>query len=364
MSKRLPARACHALTLCVLGAIGGLITTATPALATSNTACRAVTIPVALAAGEPDRQVLAGSICGVQANASDQILQILVPGLTYTRAYWDFPYDPDRYSYVRYANQAGYATLDIDRLGTGASSHPPAHRVTQAALVYTLHEVIQAARASRFGGPFRRVILVGHSEGSLIALVEVASYHNVDGFIQTGLLSTPGPLLPLVFALEPAQLDPVTAEQHDPLGYLTTYPGLRQTLFYAPGTTDPQVVAQDERLKSTATAEEVATAIPPYAQQVLGGVVRYSDYTRRVTVPVMLAVGSDDRLFCEIQDPCTSAAVVDSNEAGNYTPAAHLSVFLLPGAGHDISLATDARSFYAAAANWIQETFSARSGTT
>lgn len=34
------------------------------------------------------------------------------------------PYKPEIYSWVRYANEQGYATLTLDHLGNGLSSHP------------------------------------------------------------------------------------------------------------------------------------------------------------------------------------------------------------------------------------------------
>ena len=53
-------------------------------------------------------------------------IQVLVPGYTYGRSYWDFPHRPEEFSYVRAAVRSGYATLALDRIGTGASSRPPA----------------------------------------------------------------------------------------------------------------------------------------------------------------------------------------------------------------------------------------------
>jgi hypothetical protein len=67
---------------------------------------------------------------------------VLVPGLTYGASYWNFPVDPARYSYVRAATAAGYATLAIDRLGTGASDHPPAAQVTAMSEAFARHDVV------------------------------------------------------------------------------------------------------------------------------------------------------------------------------------------------------------------------------
>lgn len=44
-------------------------------------------------------------------------LQIFAPGATYNTVYWDIGFQPETYSYVRFAAAQGYATLNIARLG-------------------------------------------------------------------------------------------------------------------------------------------------------------------------------------------------------------------------------------------------------
>ena len=47
-----------------------------------------------------------------------QTLQILVHGATYTgTSYWSFPFEPETYSYTRFAAAQGYPTLNYARLG-------------------------------------------------------------------------------------------------------------------------------------------------------------------------------------------------------------------------------------------------------
>jgi hypothetical protein len=53
-------------------------------------------------------------------------LLILASGFTYDHQYWDLPVDGGKYSFVDAANRAGYATLNLDRLGLGSSDKPPA----------------------------------------------------------------------------------------------------------------------------------------------------------------------------------------------------------------------------------------------
>lgn len=44
-------------------------------------------------------------------------LQVLVHGATYNEQYMDSSFEPETYSYLRWAAQRGYPTLDMDRLG-------------------------------------------------------------------------------------------------------------------------------------------------------------------------------------------------------------------------------------------------------
>jgi hypothetical protein len=70
-------------------------------------------------------------------------------------------------------------------------------------------------------------------------------------------------------------------------------------------------------------------------------------------VPTLIATGQDDFIFCGALTPCTSAGVVRAREAPNFSPAACLSTYVLPGAGHDINLERNAPDWFAAADRWV-----------
>jgi len=80
--------------------------------------CRALQIPVSLA--QVPGASLYGELC-VPASGTTFAVQLLVHGATYNRYYSDWPYRPDFYSYVRQMVGAGYATLNVERLGYGRS---------------------------------------------------------------------------------------------------------------------------------------------------------------------------------------------------------------------------------------------------
>src|SRR5262249_47501186 len=198
--------------------------------------------------GQPATYHVAGQLCYKPNNKN--IVHLLASGATYSRAYWDFPLQPQRYSYVRALTNAGYATFNFDRIGIGESDHPPADQVTVQANAFVVHQIVQALRDGRLGN-FVKVILVGHSLGSGIAIIESGQYGDVDGLILTGFLHALGPaFLNLPASVYPAQNDPRFAAQNLPDGYLTRIPGAG-TLFYLTSKADPDVIALDELTKET-----------------------------------------------------------------------------------------------------------------
>jgi pimeloyl-ACP methyl ester carboxylesterase len=138
----------------------------------------------------------------VRTPLSGRTVQILISGTTQTHVYWDFPLRPQQYSYVHALTNAAYAMLNLDRLGTGQSDHPPGDQVTIAAQAYTVHQIIQALHAVQGpGSSLGKVILVGHSVGAAIPVVEANRYVDVDGVILSGLLHTFAPTSSLLQGL-------------------------------------------------------------------------------------------------------------------------------------------------------------------
>ena len=53
-----------------------------------------------------------GVLCSRGA-IENKTFQITLHGITYSHLYWDFPFQPETYSYVRRATAAGYAVLNL-----------------------------------------------------------------------------------------------------------------------------------------------------------------------------------------------------------------------------------------------------------
>src|SRR3954451_13242460 len=162
--------------------------------------CQEVTFAVNLSPSDATVYNVVGELCS-RGSIHHKTIQVALHGATYSHLYWDFPFQPETYSYVRRATEAGYAVLNLDRIGIGQSDHPPADAVTIESNAYVVHQIVQALRAGDLVVPAfgrvraERIALVGHSLGSLISIQEAATYGDVDGVVLTGLSHTITPAL-------------------------------------------------------------------------------------------------------------------------------------------------------------------------
>jgi pimeloyl-ACP methyl ester carboxylesterase len=310
--------------------------------------CRQVSFAVALDAQSAADNTVVGWLCS-RGSIEHRTIQLLVHGGTYDHSYWDFPFQPERYSYVRAMTDAGYATLAIDCLGAGLSSRPDGLALTAHSSAFAVHQVIEQLRAGFHVPGFgrleaKRIILVGHSLGSFISTIEASTYNDVDALILSAYSHSTGPgVLGLEASLYPAAFDPKFAANPPPENYITTLPGTRAGDFYYAPTADPAVIAVDEQLKQTATLGELFDLLNPATFAA----------SSSVTVPTLVAVGDFDSIDC--QPPSCSASNSLAAEASFFgTPRVQVVDF--PNAGHDLNLQENARDWFLAARVWADWT--------
>ncbi|HVB41626.1 MAG TPA: alpha/beta hydrolase [Streptosporangiaceae bacterium] len=363
-SKRaLPGRAALAGRAAVAGltvvagltAVTGPAAAARPAVtAVTTTAsaggCQEIRLPVALAPGRPASQTVAATYCRPASwAAGPHEIDVLTPGASYDRLYWDWPQDPALYSYVAKTLGAGRATLDYDRVGTGDSSHPVSTDLTISAETYVLHQLVGWARGSL---GFREVNLVGHSLGSVISVAEAGTYQDVSRLVVTGLLHLPnvgtGFATTLLSLLYPAAFDPQFLGQRLDLGYLTTLPGDRAADFYS-ASADPAVISYDEEHKDVVSATDLATLATTW------GLPPGSNASARVSAPVLVMVGQRDAIFCTnpLVLDCSQPAELRATEGPYYASAASLTISVIPATGHDLALHPSADQSFAQISQWI-----------
>lgn len=294
-----------------------------------------------------------GQWCRPPDGHGSKVLQVLVHGATYSHTYWNFPGFDGRYSYSNYMNRAGYATLAIDQLGVGKSTHPPSDQVTYATAAKAVAQVVSAVRAGALSDSYGKIVVVAHSIGSLVVLSEVAQYGGVDGMLLSGFSHSLGGtgFGKLTASIVPALNDPITQANipAGDLGYLSVLHG--RPVFYQSGDADPALIAADE-----ATHSE------------LSGSLNAADYfavdASRIRVPVLVANGMNDIAFCSqggggSTTDCSSAATFRAAELPFFTAATPLEAYVLPNAGHNLNLTLQSQTWYGVALGWFQTHFPA-----
>jgi pimeloyl-ACP methyl ester carboxylesterase len=303
-------------------------------------ACTTHTVPMSLPDGPSERNVnIVTELC-LPAPPGGRVIHVLASGATYGPLAWDFPYQPERYSYVRALNEAGIATLNVDRLGIGRSSHPNSGAVTTSAHIAIYHQLIQRLRDGAFGATFDKVVIVGHSYGAVITYGLANRYPaDVDGVIITGLQHEFDKAFLQGFwaNLHPANEEGGRFAGLD-RGYLTSRPGQRGA-YYRQETVDPKVVQLDEETKETFTTADART-FPPVMGESQG-----------ITAPVLDVVGQYDAWFCA-NEPCSTQRGTPSREHRWFPATPCFEQFVLPDAGHDINLHLNASTWFRVAVEW------------
>ncbi|MEV0677427.1 alpha/beta hydrolase [Actinosynnema sp. NPDC050436] len=316
--------------------VASSLLTASPAAAASS--CRDVYAPVTVLG---QRETVHGELCSPAGGATT--VQVLIPGSTYNSSYWH--YDDGAHSFRDAQNAAGFATLAVDRLGTGSSSKPLGLTLTSFVQADAVHQVVRGLRSGAYGPSYDKVIVGGHSLGSSIAILEAGTYHDVDGVLVTGLThrANPAGVVTVLGSMIPANLDPKFGLAY-PLGYLTTSPGTRYNDFHAPGFLPAPLKALDERTKDVFAPTEAVDGL---------GVAVLLPYSKLIDVPVLVVTGQYDGTVCGLlASNCSSAATLHADESPYYND---LRTYVLEGYGHSINLAPNAGQYYSAVASWARE---------
>jgi pimeloyl-ACP methyl ester carboxylesterase len=277
---------------------------------------------------------------------------LLVAGGGENADYWNMPALAPN-SLVHAAMRAGYATVALDRLGTGRSSMPPSTAVTYAAQVSTVDQVAAALR--RQGA--RRIVGVGHSLGSGV-LVGVAARHPAElaALVLTGYGSAVSPVTPQrnkLYQRPAATVDPGKWGSLDP-GYVTVVPsGVPDDgLLYLPGAT-PAAIAAVKAHQGTLTKTELATRPQGKAAAAQGAALR---------LPVLLMDGQFDEHYCttdtaldqpaKVSPRCATAAAFTAY-ARTLLPNAVLTARTVAGTGHAIEMHTSAPAANRFLLDWV-----------
>ena len=231
--------------------------------------------------------------CGKRSNT----LQVALHGGTYNHKYWDAGVvNGVDYSYANYMAGQCYSVLALDRLGTGESSKPSGDFINLAVEADSISQILSSLRTNRnpIHKKFKRIVLVGHSFGSLLSIFTLGEYGNVaDGLVATGWINAPGST-------------PLTEEIVGPLlgsAEINAPSQLRAALFYDQFTSanyDPDVVNHDnENLIDILPRAFFLDGIAIFTARTLEDVAQIKALTHsdQVNVPVFVQTGDHDVLF-------------------------------------------------------------------
>lgn len=301
--------------------------------------CQEFSLEVELSTTDPTEYTLVGDLCW-KGDLDENSVMVLNHGGTYNSWYWDITYQAEKYSFVKFATNRGYATFNVDRLGSGRSDTPSGFTNNLDASAYSVAQVVEALRDGEIGD-FDTVILVGHSFGSLTAVATASQFGNVDGVVLTGYAHSLPPdlgeiVLPLFY---PAEFDPKWLGS-DP-GYLTTVPGSRATLFYNTQFADPNLIANDE-LNKDRMAISALLDLPR----------AFSTESLAIDVPVLLMLGGEDLIGCAPPIDCSDVKSWLAFESPFFSEEACLTADIIPNSGHDLNTHPTANQAYSKIITW------------
>jgi pimeloyl-ACP methyl ester carboxylesterase len=323
--------------------------------------CEEFHVPISLPGVDPGASIF-GELCMPKGEAPATVL-LLVHSTWYNHKEWDPP--QQKYSYVRSANDAGYATFNIDRLGTGQSTKPPSSLVTPELVTDALHQVIVALRGGSVGDhAFSKVVWIGSSFGSEYGWIDAAKYPgDVDAFVLNGLLHFTKATF-ADFAIGTASYsicqDSVFNGQAPDCGYITNKPGMKGPLYYYEPNAAPGMLEaiDDLFLRDMVSANLLAGSLPfvgivsPQLPTVPFVVDPSTSPSRSIHVPTLINIGDHDQIVCGPPDGVECTHDFISNFEAPYfgvTP----DVYIAPNTGHALTLHRSGPQTYKVMNDWL-----------
>ncbi|KAJ7597685.1 hypothetical protein C8J56DRAFT_1041866 [Mycena floridula] len=290
-----------------------------------------------------------GVFCQPQTSAREDVVQLLVHGITYTNQYWSPATEEfQNYSYPSFSCERGFSSLAIDGLGVGLSSRPvnasDVQFPTSASVLSKVAQYLKTSSILSGVKPFSKVIGVGHSLGSALlsfgAIVEGAQFP-FDSLVLTGFLSiTTLPPGDTELIFPGRDVDPLRWSGLDP-NYITTK---TRDPFYPsnPNSFSPRMLLLDDLAKdvgSISTFDQLVSVAVP-AQHYQGNVAK--------------VLGSEDKFFC-LNDGCSDVATLNKSQSIFWPAAKSFDLVVMSGSGHDLNLDFFAAESYNTFSSFVEQ---------
>jgi pimeloyl-ACP methyl ester carboxylesterase len=294
---------------------------------------RSLRLPVMLSDG---KQYAIAAQAYSQGSLTGKVLQIAVHGVSYDHSYWDAPsFNGLSYSYARFMANRGDVVLAVDQLGAGKSDQPDGDFLNLDESARGIEQLVQQFKThdNPLHVAFQKVVLVGHSFGSLTALHAQAHCQCADGLLLTGWLND-SPL-----PVDPSVLAPLLAAP-----YTTLPEELRTSLFYFTASADPDVIAFDNaQISTTVSRGQLLSVIGA-----MNSNPSPAADAAAVQIPVLLQVGQRDVVMSERSV---------SDQDSEYTASRAVTSQELPNVGHDLNLHKNHLEGWLYADTWLALNF-------
>lgn len=281
--------------------------------------------------------------CNKDRSLKNDTLQVLVPGFTYNHTYWD-PSSKilPNYSYARFMARQGYPVLALDLLGTGDSSIPDGDVLNLSQSVSSLVQVLTKVRSlpNPLGHKFTRIVLVGHSVGTAIAVLTTGTIPGIADF----LVATGWSFAPHVVPLSEELIAAALATP-----YIRFPPQVREELFYFTPSARPSVIEFDNRFLADQFSRGVLVeGLPLLEALALGDIQAIQDISRvnKVNIPVLVQLGRFDVL---------APPLLPEVEARLYSSSPDVSVDILERMGHSFNFHRNRFESWKGINQWIEE---------
>ncbi|MGW4489762.1 alpha/beta hydrolase [Amycolatopsis sp. NPDC004368] len=231
---------------------------------------------------------------------------------------------------------ANWATLRLDRPGHGNSTPLLSGQPTAPVFADALAALVRGLARGNYG-TFERVVLVGHSAGTALALYAAQLHPDLTdelaGIVLTGMVHAPA----LADVAVPSEVvHPANGESrfaHLDDGWITTVPGRRAGLWWSPAS-PAELVRRDEDAKGIWSPAELAGARELWVTPVAVPVP-----------PVLLIAGQQDESCCPADaraGRCGDDRALLDHERHYFPPGTRLTTRLVPGCGHVLSPVAEA----------------------
>ncbi|KAJ5116811.1 alpha/beta-hydrolase [Penicillium angulare] len=304
---------------------------------------------------------ISATLCEPEEYNHANAIQLLSHGATYNKFYWSGIGLPEeqakRYDWTRVAKNEGYATLAIDRLGAGNSSHPgpllESHVNLEAEI---FHQIVLKLRSGEIGDKkFSNVVYVGHSLGSLIGVRSTQLYpRDYDALVLTGWSANFMVGIPKILAtgLRSARyIIPDRFGDRSPFYVALSLPEYTRKAFYGLSRSfDPEVVEWDFNHRDVCSGGELVSMMAGLTETAYTG-------------PVHLIVGEADSIFCGWSGKCSRGPDSPPGNARRLFPVAHSFTYdIIPDLGHCLNLHYDAEKVFESAHEFLRRSVERQEG--